>query len=153
MGQGKSKWLRDDGDADWEARIGRDNSSPGYAGDNSELTEEASAGRRDFRREDSHLKNKSNLLIKGSGLGSESGQKLLTNANNGLLEEEQNGLVLEDGKRRRSDEVGNAIKDTVVIVKVNNQVIDNVSNMEVSLSEMDCATSPNLSMASLRNNG
>lgn len=109
------------------------------------MKEEVSSGRRDFRREEYYLKNNSNLLIKSCGVGSGSGQKLLTNVNDGLLEDEHNGLVLEDRKRRRSDEVGNTIKDTDDILKVNN----NVSNMEISLSEMDCATSQNISMAKL----
>ncbi|KAK1365679.1 hypothetical protein POM88_041240 [Heracleum sosnowskyi] len=148
-GQGKSKWLRDDGDADWEARFGRDNSFPQYAGDNSGVTDEVPTGRRDFRREESYLNNKSNLLITNDGMGSGSGQKLITNVNTGLVEDEQNGLFLEDRKRRRSDEEGNAIKDKDGNVQVINQVNNNVSNMEVSLFEMDCATSPNLLLAKL----
>ncbi|KAK1370499.1 hypothetical protein POM88_036591 [Heracleum sosnowskyi] len=75
------------------------------------VTDEVPTGRRDFRREESYLNNKSNLLITDDGLGSGSGQKLITNVNTGLVEDEQNGLFLEDRKRRRSDEEGNAIKD------------------------------------------
>lgn len=54
-GQSGSKWLRDEEDADWAARFGRDNNISSFTGENQGGYYSGTNERRDLRRDGGNL--------------------------------------------------------------------------------------------------
>lgn len=81
---------------------GGGNNNPRYGGENSGMIAEIPTVRRDKRREILRLKGKDILTIHGD-TGLISGQDLVAVTYHGPNEEENNGLVVEDIKRSRSE--------------------------------------------------
>lgn len=127
-------------------RIARDNSIPRFAGDNLGMTVDNPTGTRQVRQEE-FLKFNS-VLYYHTG---ETGPRvlLIENTIKGLNGDEDNGLMLEDRKRRRGEPGAFIIKEISGVVNEAGPQDNTTVNMEVSLSEMDCVASPQLLTAKL----
>lgn len=139
--QTKSKWLRDEGDADWEQRIGRDNNFP-QSGGSGYASGEIFAIQKDGGRYNMHesrdytnqevLKSRKAVLTGGG-----SNSKFLI----GPEEEELSGLSVVERKRMRGgpgqyetmDTEGGLITGEIISMKE--------INKEATLSVKDCAAS------------
>ncbi|KAL8149468.1 hypothetical protein AgCh_006469 [Apium graveolens] len=144
--QSRSKWLRDENDAEWEAKIGRNANEPDYTGGNF-----GDKGKRVAVMQDSRLvvgnKNYSADYMgeRGGTILKKSGQ--LSIRLNGPEEEEIEGLELDSRKRSRS---GPGITMDTNDVLVNSEVvIKTKTSNEADLSGMDCSTSTQTVLATL----
>lgn len=110
-GQGHSKWLREEDDATWEARIGGEHGYQKFRG------EKISKISQEIRKESDcrdmvvqGLRNVSNCTKSSSGANLV-GFTTTSNVLYGLLEDESDGLKLEERKRRRGDPNSSSIMD------------------------------------------
>lgn len=144
----RSKWLRDEGDMEWEAKIGRANSIPENVGGSDTVpTGEIIKGRNN--------RNFDNKIISTAGVGVSKFQNLESAGKTKQLgfgigpeEEELSGLILEERKRKR---IGPVILDRQMVedgVSTSQNII-NGTDMDVVLSEKDCTTSPGYDLAKL----
>lgn len=145
VNQNRSKWLRDENDADWEARIGRENPIPHNSGMNQGGGDKGQLILRDYRDSNSlqlaDLKNKKEL---GGNTPYGLGQKFVEE--HGLEIEENVGLDIEDRKRRRSGPESKGVMDTdenMILLGY----MKGINNTEAELSILDCAASTSKEMA------
>lgn len=144
----RSKWLRDDADVDWEAKLGRNDNIPdSRVRRTTELSSEQFAGR--MVRSD-----KAQYLFKSATVGANlditknRGLSHRPRTSIGLEQDELDGLNLEERKRKRtgpgaSEELG---MDEVPVVEGINK--EN-KNMDADLSGMDCSATSNNILATL----
>ncbi|KAL1803594.1 hypothetical protein ACET3Z_032241 [Daucus carota] len=148
-GQGRSKWLLDENDADWEAKIGRENSGAFFTGENQAGKDKGVIVKRDLRLTDSDRITIAGTSGKKSGVISNKIVQI-RDEEYGPEEEENHGLEIEDQKRRRSGPETKSIMDTDDtlrnIVGLNNRS-DN--NKETDLSDLDCSVSADTILAQL----
>lgn len=145
--QNRSKWLRDDQDADWEARIGRDSNHPYFSG--------GKYGDRDKRKMVMHQSritattagNKPNIMGEKGGIF----QNAVVQNNEldyGLEEEENIGLNIENRKRSRNGPESKGVMD----IDDNTKALG-FSNTELyidaELSNTDCSASSKQDLATL----
>lgn len=138
-GQGGSKWLRDETDAEWSAKIGGENNVANSSGANQGGKELAVTEIRENRSDDRANLNKqnSNLMTVDKSLGL--GLPAYKAISNGLDTEENNGLEIEDRKRRRSgSETHNIMNVEGVLSEVEPQG-NLYQHKEIAFSEMDYA--------------
>lgn len=101
VGQERSKWLREENDTEWEARIGRENNGARFSGDFSGANRRELAEKRDCRDIVSVSNFKNNMESKKGAVGIRNGHFNTTEIMYGPGSEEEIGLNLEDRKRRR----------------------------------------------------
>lgn len=144
----RSKWLRDEGDVDWETKVGRSNSIPENTGGSTKFLDgELIMGR--------NLRTFENQIISTAGVDGSSVQ-ITKNAGNknqigyiiGPDEEESIGLNLEERKRKRLGPVimGSKLLEDGVSTS---HICENSTDMDVVLSEKDYAASPGYNLATL----
>lgn len=128
--------MREDGDADWESRIGRENNIPRFTGKILGETSAELVEGRNLRGENIFkLNDKNSYLLKNQfEAGINSGHNMGLQISDGLKKNENTGLELEDVKRRRSDVVVHAIMDTDDRIHV-------IPHKDAALSETDCDAS------------
>lgn len=111
-GQGSSKWLREEDDAGWEERIGRGNNYPTYPGGKSGDQDRGGKIGRNGRGNGGENSNQPALTITQGGILNEAGPHSFIQITNGLFEEEDNGLDLEERKRKRTGPLSKGPMDT-----------------------------------------
>lgn len=101
-GQGRSKWLRDEGDIDWAAKVGKDNNYPVFSEEGGESSGVAVSKDRGFRDNVTELVVIPDKAVSNNHIPIDKTGGKISNFSNGLDQEELNGLHVEDRKRRRS---------------------------------------------------
>lgn len=139
--QGKSKWLREEDDLEWEARVGKDNCQE--------------------KIKEFDLQDKGKLVMVGrnsrdmmSDLGGKQISKVFSNSHDGpsqdkaggigLDQEELDGLNIEARKRSRNEIGYTVLKETSVGLE---NMVNSDTNMEATLSISDCVVSSSLVLA------
>lgn len=148
-GQAKSKWLRDDGDSEWEFKMGKSNDTPksGAAVDTNDTGENTQG--RDLREVILRGKDKAtvpanHVQVSSSGLSSAKNLKV-----NGPGIEELDGLAFLERKRRREGTVVHEViysEDGAQVSVYNNNELYNTG---ATLSAMDCTASSPSDLATL----
>ncbi|KAL1812803.1 hypothetical protein ACET3Z_022868 [Daucus carota] len=146
MGPAKSKWLREDGDTEWEERQKRVNASVN-SGDGSfgKLNIPLIQGR-DFRNQTKLNVTKSSPEIASNKNTSIKGGASISNFENGPEEDELIGLELIERKRLRGP---NEVMDTEGGLPTDLASRPKGCIPDVALSEMDCSTSSVTVLATL----
>lgn len=110
-GQGGSKWLRSEDDAGWAERIGRENNLPQFSGvklgNQDMVSTERSSSRSNGRESSKKIVLAANQAIIDNRLGPANYMQLA----DGLEAQENDGLDIEDRKRRRSGLESNTVMD------------------------------------------
>lgn len=138
-GQSKSKWLREEGDADWEERIGRDNSIPRFGGEVGNYGGKEICLRRDIRQPNFSISENPVFSNVGAQANNFVGLNFNLEKVIGPEADELSGLNVEERKRRRGGPDSFETMDTegrlqmVVSGKQVNTIIG------ASLSGLDCA--------------
>ncbi|XP_074376703.1 uncharacterized protein LOC141718222 [Apium graveolens] len=136
LNQGRSKWLRDEDDAEWEAKIGRSNNCPPFTGgnfgdmDNNLTVVHDSSMRANLGKD---------KVVLGKEMGGTNSNSMLCiqEINFGPNLEEEIGLDVEDRKRRRSGPITQIVMDTDDILNgANNK---SMLLLEAGLSGSDCS--------------
>ncbi|KAL8095281.1 hypothetical protein AgCh_036660 [Apium graveolens] len=142
--KGRSKWLRDEGDTDWEAKMGGDNDSPGFTGENSGGQNKEITVRRVSR--DSGPIMVSDHVYAENQISPYVLARVIQNSTNyiGPEEEESSGLNIEDRKRRGSGPASNTAMNT----NDSSKIIKG-THTEAVLSETDCSASSHHVLAKL----
>lgn len=145
VGPVKSKWLREDGDMDWEDRAGRSKFRGGsYDKDGKGFSQTSNQGDKD--KVVMQAGNTHQLLKLGAN---NEVQDLNSNLNDGLEEDELNGLNIVDRKRLRGSPDTYEVMDTPGGLKGGIGHIDPNNQNGVALSNSDCVTSQNNGLATL----
>lgn len=132
--QNRSKWLRDENDAEWEAKLARDRNNPYFAGASYGDKDKGKSMAHDFRETGSNrIKNSVSLVEKSGIFQNEILQ--IKDRDYGLDREENDGLNLEDRKRRRSGPQSNCVMDT------NENIIGPIIQNTELLTDADISTS------------
>lgn len=145
--QGRSKWLRNENDTDWEAKNGRHSNCPPFTGENVGDKGKGVAGMHESRVITKNL----NFGDISEGPGGNNINRILQIRDTayGLEEEEADGLGLEDRKRRRSGidtRIVMDTDDTLVQVGLNN---DGNKQKEAEFSGTDYSASSQNDLAKL----
>lgn len=92
--------MREENDTEWEARIERKNSGPNFSGENQGRQGKEITIRRESRDSDEIPNFKDNLVRESGGIILKDGSNRFERLQFGPEIEEDNGLMLEDRKRR-----------------------------------------------------
>lgn len=111
-GQGDSKWLREDDDVGWKERVERDPNNPYFPGENDGVNDKSLSQLRDNRS--NRGDNSKFVSVKNVSGGTSNGPEPigLLQLTNGLAEEEDLGLDLDERKRKRTGPSSKSIMDT-----------------------------------------
>lgn len=140
--QSQSRWLRDEGDATWEAKIGGETNSH-----NSRSDKDANEGKQISKRSNSRR-----LVVTESRPNNSNNQLagFTTNSNllYGLHEEENIGLQFEERERRRENPIAPGVKDIIMgSTSDGPQAIE--QHLEADISDGDLAASTTSGTAKL----
>ncbi|KAL1805925.1 hypothetical protein ACET3Z_028993 [Daucus carota] len=146
----KSKWLREDGDIDWEERRGRVNVNARSGEGSWRFPGNQGRYDKDATNQVQYGSNGSYRVNEGGKDADLLGGKNNSNFNNGPEEEELIGLQVTERKRMRGDPDTYAIMDTEggLAKESGGKGMEN-RNPDVVLSEIDCSTSSNSNLAKL----
>lgn len=148
-GQGNSKWLREEDDVGWAERVGRGTNCPIVSGENSGDRDRGGVLGRDGRstgEEDSKIIS-SKIIQSGSLIIS--GAQSFVQITNGLFEEEDIGLNIEDRKRQRIGPLSKGPMDTDDVILNEEQGNISIQLNEAVLSHIDCTISNKNDVATL----
>lgn len=134
-GQSTSKWLREEGDADWVGRIGRENRTAGSSGVNLGKQDNVEVVRRDFRNNFELQTVAPNLVNPNVIIGPEN--------------EELIGLNIEGRKRSRTGHETQITMDTDRALQITGFTANNNALFEANLSQGDCVARDKTNMAEL----
>ncbi|XP_074322969.1 uncharacterized protein LOC141659929 [Apium graveolens] len=136
-GQGMSKWLREEGDTDWEERIGRENSKPRYTGGNFAKKDKEGVDLRDLRISEYGKSTNSVTTSNQQGVSGIPHNLLISNID-GPEEEEAIGLSTEGRKRSRTGHESKSTMDTDGVLQLKGFAAIENTNIEATLSNNDC---------------
>lgn len=148
-GPGKSKWLREDGDTDWEERQGRVKVNAKSKEVNCGNAGNQLAKERKSRPQLEITENESYPLNTENNLTLSKGGKANSNLGDGPEEDELIGLELVERKRMRGGPTSYEHMDTEGGLRMEAGNKPNIVNPDIVLSEMDCATSSPTELARL----
>lgn len=148
-GQGGSKWLREEDDAEWPARVGRGNNLPDFAGDSKGKADLVQSVRRDIWREKGDSSVSLKIVSNQGGKVLESGSTSVKDLVIGLEIEETTGLSIEDRKRRRFGPEVSSTMDMNGGLPSLQMLEDGTNKMEAVFSGTDYTASPATDMATL----
>ncbi|KAL1834917.1 hypothetical protein ACET3Z_004568 [Daucus carota] len=110
--QGGSKWLREEDDVGWAERVGRGNNCPIFPGGKSGGQDRGGSLGRDSRSTGGESSKHPLLRITQGGNLNENGPNTFIQITNGLFEEEDDGMDLEERKRKRIGPITKGPMDT-----------------------------------------
>lgn len=129
VNQSQSRWLREEGDATWEAKISGETNSQDFRSDNS------SKGGKEIIVGSSYRK-ETNPESRGfNAEDSRAGFKTNSNVLYGLIEEENSGLKFDERKRRREDPNNIGVMD--IDTGLNSSGPSETKNKEADISKTD----------------
>lgn len=148
-GQGDSKWLRNEEDADWAAKFGRENNYPHFPAENSGVKDNAPSDTSNTR---SNVANVQTNLVFQNRQGREkirSGPNTFKSLSDGLEVEETSEMGIENRKRMRSGSESGTIMD-VEYSLIRSELADgNISQKETEISGTDFLATNNSVLATL----
>lgn len=148
-GQNTSKWLRAEGDADWEERIGRENNfSKSTGGNNGEDKMEVSI-RRDLRRKGYEISAISGSEVFQKDLTGNPRDLQFSNTSTGPREDESIRLNIEGRKRSRSGHETNVTMDTEGALQIAGFAAIDYAPLDATLSNVDCSATVQTDLATL----
>lgn len=148
-GQGTSKWIREERDAKWEERIGRENSIPRNMGGNYGRKDADEDMGRDSRLVGYGMLTKSALTGNMQELTNIPRNLLISNVDNGPGEDESIGLNLEGRKRSRTGHETHNTMDTDGVMQITGLAATKNTLKETTLSTVDCVVTNQTDMAEL----
>lgn len=110
-GQSSSKWLREEGDTEWEERVGRENSKAGFTGEKCGTKDLVRGDRRDLRVDRNEMLTESISKINDNINSVILGKQVISNPLFGPEEEDPIGLNVEGRKRSRIGHESQIIMD------------------------------------------
>ncbi|KAI3665356.1 hypothetical protein L6452_43980 [Arctium lappa] len=139
--QGQSKWLREDGDREWESRFGRDYNQANFG--TSQYPNKASESKKESDFTNLGLATVNNVTITEGKFKNQIGGKSVPYLTypSGPDEEELDGLNVEERKKRRGGPEVPETMDTQGGLYNNIQTSKNNKNQDAALSRHDCAGS------------
>lgn len=148
-GQVKSKWLRGDGDDEWESRFGKSNNIPKSRGFGATAVNEENIHGGDKR--DEIFRGKDRAIIIDSLF--QNSKVIPQGANSvnmiGPGTEELVGLAILDKKRRREGNIAHEVYDIDDGAQINVYNNSEFYNTDATLSAMDCVASSPTDLAML----
>lgn len=139
--QGKSKWLREEDDHEWEARVGRDNCQEKIKEFDLQDKGKSEMMGRNSRDMFSDLSGKQ---VNNTFSNSQAGHSQDKAGGNGLDQEELNGLNIEARKRSRNEIDYVVLKETGLGLE---KMVNGDTHMEATLSRSDCVVSSSIVLA------
>ncbi|KAK1352480.1 hypothetical protein POM88_053419 [Heracleum sosnowskyi] len=143
--QGGSKWLREEDDAEWPAKGGRESNYPDVTGGNTGKQIVCLSDKRDNRRDDRDFTNLKSGKLVNNGPGSSANVMLLDE----LEEEEADGLDLGNRKRSRLGPESKIIMDTDEVLPSGTKTGTGNSLNETAISATDFVASSDNFLATL----
>lgn len=144
-GQGGSKWLREEDDVGWTERIGRENNCPIFQGGKSGDHDRDTDLRRDHRNSGGENSKTLSLRLSQGGRSDLSGPSSIAQ----LLIKENDGLDLDERKRKRIGPISHITMDTDDRLPKGDRSIDLNQHKEAVFSDSDYAVSHENVLATL----
>lgn len=143
--QNQSRWLRDEGDATWESKIGGETNYQNFRGDN-----HSNEGRHVIKESNSRKvvtpESRTNITKKKLA-----GFKINSNVLYGLGEEENIGLRFDERKRSREDPAASGLGDVIMSpLLIGPQVNEHTSDASISTSDLSASSTSVLAELALQ---
>lgn len=149
IGQSGSKWLREEGDAEWTAKIGRANSIPYVSDENQGRKDKVQSGRSNYRTDSGENQNKLIMINNRLYDGPRIGPSTYLDLSDRLGEDEDVGLEIEDKKRRRSGSTSRSTMDVEGVLQSTESKEGDKSKQVTVFSETDYTATENKNLAKL----
>lgn len=148
-GQSSSKWLREEGDAEWEERIGRDNRNQRFGGENLGEKDKELIIRRDMRANEKAGVTNSVVAVNQQIQTAKTRGLIISKLNDGSMEDEPIGLDTEGRKRCRTGHETSKTMDADGVLQVTGLTANTCTLLEATLSEANCVANIQTNMAKL----
>lgn len=148
-GQSFSKWLREEGDADWEERIGRETRNQRFEGENRGGKDKELIIRRDMRANEITGVTNSVVAFNQQNQTAMMWDIINSKLTDGPGEDELIGLDTEGRKRSRTGHETSNAMDTDGVLQVIGLPANVHTLKETTLSEVDCVVAAQTNMAKL----